>query len=81
VPSRVEIFGPSDTEHRHLATGPVAGFVVDDMEAARAELEKAGAEFIGLVHGDPGVDEWAHFRAPDGTVYEITRSPIFRASG
>ena len=76
--SRVEVFGPSDSEHRHFSTGPVAGFVVEDIDAARVALERAGAVFIGPVHGDPGGDQWAHFRAPDANVYEITRSPTFR---
>ena len=76
--SRVEVFGPSDSEHRHFSTGPVAGFVVEDIDAARVELERAGATFIGPVHGEPGGDRWAHFRAPDGNVYEITHSPTYR---
>ena len=55
--------------------------MVADIDAAQEELEGAGAAFIGPVHGDPGSDQWAHFRAPDGNVYEITRSPTFRVPG
>ena len=76
--SRVEVFGPSDAEHRHFSTGPVASFVVEDIDTAQAQLGRAGAVFIGPVHGDPGGDQWAHFRTPDGNVYEITRSPTFQ---
>jgi catechol 2,3-dioxygenase-like lactoylglutathione lyase family enzyme len=33
--SKAEVFGPSDTEHTHFSTGPVAGFLVDDVDGAR----------------------------------------------
>ncbi len=68
----VEVFGPDDKEHEHFDAGPVAGFLVDDVAEARADLEAAGVEFIGPAHvaGDGG--SWAHFRGPDGNVYEIT---------
>lgn len=72
--STVEVFGPSDTEHRHFDTGPVAGFEVEDVEPARAALEAAGAQFIGPTQTADGF-AWAHFRAPDGNVYEITQKP------
>jgi predicted enzyme related to lactoylglutathione lyase len=70
--SKVEVFGPSDREHLHFDTGPVAGFEVDDIEAARRRLELGGAEFIGPVHRwEPTGEAWSHFRAPDGNVYEL----------
>ena len=47
--SKVEVFGPSDQDHLHFVTGPVAGFEVDDIEAARGRLEAGGAEFIGPI--------------------------------
>lgn len=69
-----EVFGPSDEEHPHFDTGPVAGFEVDDIEAARTQLEEAGAEFIGPIHRwEPRNLAWSHFRAPDGNVYELTQ--------
>ncbi|HEY3096960.1 MAG TPA: VOC family protein [Acidimicrobiia bacterium] len=67
----VEVFGPGDADHRHFTTGPVVGFEVDDIEAARSEVEAAGAELIGGV-GRGGGFAWAHFRGPDGIVYELT---------
>lgn len=67
----VEVFGPGDTDHRHFTTGPVVGFEVDDIEAARGEIEAAGAELIGSV-GRGGGLAWAHFRGPGGFVYELT---------
>lgn len=72
--SKVEVFGPSDPEHTHFDTGPVAGFEVDDIDAARARLEAGGAEFIGSVQRwEPTGEAWSHFRAPDGNVYELTQ--------
>lgn len=69
----VELFGPSGG-YEHFSTGPVAGFRVDDVAAARAEMEAKGVEFLGPTGtGDGHV--WAHFRAPDGNVYEITSVP------
>ena len=38
----VEVFGPSDKGHEHFNRGPVAGFLVDDVREARADLEAAG---------------------------------------
>jgi catechol 2,3-dioxygenase-like lactoylglutathione lyase family enzyme len=52
------------------ARGPVPLFEVDDVHAARAELEAAGIEIVG----EPGRDshwEWIHLRAPDGNLYEL----------
>lgn len=73
--SKVEVFGPDNDVNRHFTTGPVAGFLVDDLDSAAAELRAAGIE---ILHG-PVTDEhgngWVHFRAPDGNVYEFTRDP------
>jgi predicted enzyme related to lactoylglutathione lyase len=66
-----EVFGPSDQDHRYFTTGPVVGFVVEDLPAAVAELERAGVELLGG-HMDERGGGWRHFRAPDGNVYELT---------
>ncbi len=66
----VDVFDADDERYRHFTTGPVVGFLVDDVEAARAELEAAGAELIGTVQRGNGF-VWAHFRAPDGNLYEL----------
>jgi len=74
--SKAEVFGPSDTEHTHFSTGPVVGFLVDDVESSRERLEAEGIEFIGPVHKwEPTGEAWSHFRAPDGNVYEIVQGP------
>jgi catechol 2,3-dioxygenase-like lactoylglutathione lyase family enzyme len=66
-----ELFGPSDQDHRYFTTGPVVGFVVEDLAAAVAELEQAGVELLGGQVDEQG-EGWRHFRAPDGNVYELT---------
>ena len=72
--SKVEVFGPSDQDHVHFDTGPVVGFEVDDIDAAREHLQARGAEFIEPIQRwEPTGDAWSHFRAPDGNVYELTQ--------
>ena len=71
---RLEIFGP-ESSYNTFMTHPVAGFLVDDMVAARAELEAYGIEFIGPIHTEEDGYAWSHFRAPDGFVYELTYDP------
>lgn len=66
-----EVFGPSDQDHEHFPTGPVVGFVVDDLTAAVHELEAAGVELLGGQIDERG-GGWHHVRAPDGNVYELT---------
>jgi catechol 2,3-dioxygenase-like lactoylglutathione lyase family enzyme len=68
-----EVFGPEQSLNPFM-THPVAGFLVDDLLAARAELEEKGIEFIGPIEGDTDDYKWTHFRAPDGFVYELTYS-------
>ena len=68
-----EVFG-SDQSMNEFMTHPVAGFLVDDIAAARAEMEERGIQFIGPIHGDTDDYKWTHFRAPDGFVYELTYS-------
>lgn len=69
----VEVFRPDFEGQEHFTTGPVAGFAVDDIEAARAEMKANYIEFIGDIEGEPGGYRWAHFRGPDGNVYELTQ--------
>ena len=67
----VEVFTPEDRDHEFFTTGPVAGFLVESVRAARVELEGAGVELLGEVRSEGGWS-WQHFRAPDGNVYEVT---------
>jgi predicted enzyme related to lactoylglutathione lyase len=70
---QIEVFGVEEPDHKHFTTGPVIGFGVTDIEEARRELEAAGIEFIGEIHGESG-SRWSHFYGPDGNVYEITEA-------
>jgi catechol 2,3-dioxygenase-like lactoylglutathione lyase family enzyme len=67
----VEVFTAADRDHEYFTTGPVAGFQVEDVGAARDELVAAGVELIGELSSESGWS-WQHFRAPDGNVYEVT---------
>ena len=77
--TKLELFGSAA-----VADGPwlfasnpvVAGFLVDDIRAARDELARAsGVELLGDLRVMPDGYAWQHFRAPDGHVYELTAEP------
>jgi catechol 2,3-dioxygenase-like lactoylglutathione lyase family enzyme len=71
---RVEVFG-EESSYNMFFSNPVAGFLVDDIAAARAEMESHGIEFIGPTEVVEDGYAWAHFRAPDGFIYELTYDP------
>ena len=73
--SKVEVFGPDSEINRHFTTGPVAGFLVDDVRAAADELVASGVEILLLTESDESGNAWVHFRAPDGNIYEFTQDP------
>lgn len=75
--SLLEFFGPTDEDHDHFSTGPVAEFLVDDVEAGANELRAAGVEVWGP-DGNPPAEGWMQFRAPDGTVWGLTASAGYR---
>ena len=60
-----------------FASNPVvAGFLVEDIEAARDELARTpNVELLGELRVMPNGYAWQHFRAPDGHVYELTSDP------
>ena len=77
--AKLELFGSAA-----VAAGPwlfesnpvVAGFLVDDIEAARDELARAAdVELLGDLRVGRNGYAWQHFRAPDGNVYELTADP------
>jgi catechol 2,3-dioxygenase-like lactoylglutathione lyase family enzyme len=65
----IDVFDASLPQYATFTTGPVVGFVVDDVEAGIGELEAAGVEVYGAQRGDGFM--WAHFRGPDGNLYEL----------
>jgi catechol 2,3-dioxygenase-like lactoylglutathione lyase family enzyme len=77
--AKLELFGSAaaaDGPWLFAANTVVAGFLVDDIEAARDELARTpGVELLGDLRGTPGGYAWQHFRAPDGHVYELTADP------
>jgi catechol 2,3-dioxygenase-like lactoylglutathione lyase family enzyme len=72
--SKVEVFGPDSDMNRHFTTGPVAGFLVDDVRAVADELRSSGVEILHAEEDESG-NAWVHFRAPDGNIYEFTQDP------
>jgi len=71
---RVEVFG-DNSSYNTFFSHPVAGFLVDDIASARAEMESQGIEFIGPIETAEDGNAWTHFRAPDGFIYELTYTP------
>jgi hypothetical protein len=77
--AKLELFGSAaraDSPWLFESNTIVAGFLVDDIEAARDELARApNVELLGDVGRLPNGYAWQHFRAPDGNVYELTTDP------
>jgi catechol 2,3-dioxygenase-like lactoylglutathione lyase family enzyme len=67
----LELYGPSEDFHAFFTTGPVVAFRVDDFPAVRRAMIDAGVEFLGDMQSADG-NFWQHFRAPDGTILEIS---------
>jgi glyoxylase I family protein len=51
-------------------TSRTIGFLVDDLDAAAAELRAAGA-WVADEAGANDAERYLHFRAPDGALYEL----------
>ena len=68
--TEVHVYGPHDDDHRFFGGCPVVGLLVDDVDVSRAQLEKAGIDFLTEIER-AGDSAWCHFRGPDGNVYEI----------
>jgi catechol 2,3-dioxygenase-like lactoylglutathione lyase family enzyme len=65
----LEVFDEHIAE-RDLFAGPVVGFLVEEVAAARREMEGKGVPFIGPVYRGTNW-EWSYFRSPEGHVYQI----------
>jgi hypothetical protein len=80
--AKLEFFGSAavgDSPWLFESNPIVAGFLVDDIEAARDELASTpNVELLGELRVLPGGYAWQHFRAPDGHVYELTADPAAR---
>jgi hypothetical protein len=64
-----EVFG-SESRYYQLHACPVLGFQVENVRAARNELQSRSVEFVTDVYGDE-LEAWTYFRGPDGYVYEL----------
>jgi hypothetical protein len=77
--AKLELFGSAaraDSPWLFESNPVVAGFLVDDIEAARDELARTpDVELLGEGGRLPNGYAWQHFRAPDGHVYELTTDP------
>lgn len=68
--TELHIYGPKDTDHTAFGERPCVGFNVEDVGAARASMEAKGIAFLWDTQHDEA-REWAHYRGPDGAVYEL----------
>ena len=75
--TKFELFGrAADRPWLFDASPVVVGFLVEDIRAAREELEGIpGVELLGELRVMPDGYGWQHFRAPDGHVYELVADP------
>lgn len=70
----LEIYGPSNRQRKEkyqLFNGPVLGFEVEDVGAARQEMVAKGVRFITEVERDPSGDAWAFFLGPEEMLFTI----------
>jgi len=67
-----EVFAPNSRWHQYRAC-PVFGFEVDDVRAARKEMEDGGVEFVTDITEMEDGAAWTYFRGPDGVLYELQR--------
>lgn len=64
-----EVFG-SGSRYYQLHACPVLAFQVEDVRAAKQELESRGVEFVTDIDGNE-TEAWAYFRGPDSYLYEL----------
>jgi catechol 2,3-dioxygenase-like lactoylglutathione lyase family enzyme len=68
--TELHLYGPADTDHTAFGDRPCVGLIVDDVDATRGRMESSGIEFLWETQRDAG-RAWAHYRGPDGIVYEL----------
>ncbi len=69
-----EVFGPRGRDEK-LHARPVIAFEVDDIVAARQEMESRGIEFATDIRTGLG-QAWCYFLGPDDCYYEIKQSSM-----
>jgi len=68
--TELHVYGPLDEDHVSFGATPCVGLAVANVAAVRARMEAAGIEFLWESRDD-GRAAWAHYRGPDGAVYEL----------
>jgi catechol 2,3-dioxygenase-like lactoylglutathione lyase family enzyme len=68
--TELHLYGPADTDHEAFGDRPCVGLIVADVDATRRRMEASGIEFLWETQRDAG-RAWAHYRGPEGTVYEL----------
>ena len=68
--AELHVYAETDADHAFFTTGPVVGLRVDDVDATRSRMERAGLEMLTEIERTDDA-AWCHLRAPDGTVLEI----------
>lgn len=68
--TELHVYGPEDVDHLVFGDRPCVGLLVADVEGARRRMEAGGVEFLWDTQRY-GQRVWAHYRGPDGTVYEL----------
>ena len=74
---KMEIVGP-DAGHppgQFARNAVVASLLAEDTGAASRKLQAAGIELLGEREDGGHGYFWQHFRAPDGTVFELVADP------
>jgi catechol 2,3-dioxygenase-like lactoylglutathione lyase family enzyme len=66
---RIQLFAPGD-RYFELFDESVPLFEVEDLEAARRELEQASVEVVGEIEADT-TWRWITVRAPNGHLYQL----------
>jgi hypothetical protein len=64
-----EIYASETAGGGHPADGAIGAFLVDDAQAAHAELAAAGKDVLSL--RTENRFQWFYVRAPDGSFYEL----------
>lgn len=78
----VALYGPQTDRYKLFTTGPVAGFRVGNIAAARAEMEQREVEFLGPTSAtDGGRWKYAHFMGPDQKIYELVEEDPWPGTG
>lgn len=67
----VEVFASDGGRNSHMGHGAAVGFVVPDVAAAAETLRAQGVEILLEPQMGEAGTSWAHFRGPDGNVYQL----------